>query len=106
MFNLVRPITFDTSWSLGMTDKCGVSPLPAILILGDTRVHIYISYGGDVTFHIEAMVDQSLGWSTTLWIPYIDPHYSHIWFQRYFDNMWFWSDANVIEDLCFWWSPL
>jgi len=44
-----------------MTDKCGVSPLPAILILGDTRVHIYISYGGDVTFHIEAMVDQSLG---------------------------------------------
>jgi len=44
-----------------MIGKCGVFPLPAILVLEDARVYICTSYSGDVTFHIEVMVDQSLG---------------------------------------------
>ena len=60
MFDLVRPITFDTSQFLSMTDKHSISSLPAILVLEDTKVHIFISHDSNVTSYIESIVNQSL----------------------------------------------
>jgi len=81
VFDLVRSIVFDIVWSLDMIGKCNVFSLLAILILGNTRVYISISYSSKVTLYIEISIDQGLGRSTTLGIPYIDSDYSYIRFQ-------------------------
>ena len=76
-----------------------MSPLPAILALGNARVHISTLYSSNMTSYIKASIDQGLGKSTTLEISYIDPDYGYIRFWWYFDYSQFWSNMDVVEDV-------
>ena len=82
-----------------MTGKYDVSPLLAILVLEDAKVHVSTSYSNNMTSYIEVLIDQSLDGSTTLEILYINLDYGHIRFQWYFDCMQFWGDMNVVKDI-------
>ena len=57
MFSLVGSITFNTTWTLDITCKIGVSLFLAILALKNTRVYVSTSYSSNVTFYIEAAID-------------------------------------------------
>ena len=57
MFNLVRFIVFDTVKSLGSIHEDSVSPLPTVLILGDTRIHICFPNCCNIAFYIKASVN-------------------------------------------------
>ena len=58
--------------------------------IGDSRVYISFSNGGDVVAHIKAPVNKHFDITTTLYIPYINPNDSHVRFWRNFDNLRFW----------------
>ena len=77
ILDLVRSITFNILWVLSLARKIHMSPLLAILALENIWVHIYILYGSDVTFYIEAIVDKSLCKYTILEVPNIN---GHVWF--------------------------
>ena len=51
MFSLVRSITFNTTY------KIGVSLFLAILALENTRVYVSTSYSSNVTSYIEVSID-------------------------------------------------
>jgi len=99
MFNLVRSITFDILGTLGLTHKNDMSPLPTILTLKSTWIHVCSTNSCNMTSYVEASVDKSLGRCTALWIPDINPNDRHIWFGRNFDNTWFRSNSNIIKDV-------
>jgi len=61
MFDFVRAITFQASCTLKSTCEGGMTSLPIILALWDTRVHIGPSGSHDITADIEALVDEFLG---------------------------------------------
>ena len=66
VFNFVRAVTFQASCTLkltceGVTCEGGVTPLPTILVLWDTRVHIGLSDSYNITADVEALVDKFLG---------------------------------------------
>ena len=45
------------------------------------------------------MVDEAFSSATTLNIPNINPDDWHVGFGWHFDNLWFGSESNVVEDL-------
>jgi len=57
----VRAITFQASHILKSICEGGVTLLPTILALWNTRVHISLSDSHDITANIEALVDEFLG---------------------------------------------
>ena len=63
-----------------------MSPLPAVLALGDAWIHICASNCRNVVTYIEASIDEHLSVFTTLDIPDVNPNYSHVGFGRNFDN--------------------
>jgi len=67
--------------------KGSVSPLSAVLVLWNARVHVYIINSSDKAANIETVVDECLGYQATLRIPYVNPKYHYIRFRGYFDNM-------------------
>ena len=59
VFNLMKSITLNILRALSLTSKSGVFPLPAVLILENTRIYIYISNGGNIAFYIEGSINKS-----------------------------------------------
>jgi len=55
VFSLVRSIAFDAFRSLSSVCKDSMSLFPAVLILGNTGIHIGSTNGGNVASYIEAM---------------------------------------------------
>ena len=43
--------------ALGLASKSSISLLPVILVLRDTKVHVYISYGSNMASYIETVID-------------------------------------------------
>jgi len=43
--------------ALGLASKSSIFPLPAILVLRDTKVHIHISYGSNMASYIETVIN-------------------------------------------------
>ena len=66
VFCLVRSIIFNIPRSLSPADKSSIPPFLAILVLGDTRIHISSSYHGNVTSYVKASINKHFG-SRTLW---------------------------------------
>ena len=48
VFGFVRTIALNTFRSLDATRECGVAPLPAVLALGNSRIHVSASNSRDV----------------------------------------------------------
>ena len=57
VFWLVRTITFDIFRSLYSVRECCMTPLPAVLTLGYTWIHVNTSNSSNVPTNIEASVD-------------------------------------------------
>jgi len=62
---------------------------PAVLILGDSWIHVYSLYSRDIVSDIKISVDETLGFYAALIIPYIYSDDSYIWFQKSFNGLWF-----------------
>jgi len=78
---LMRPIALNTLGLLDATNICCVSPLPIVLILWDTQVHISTMYYSNEIPHVETLIDDSFSSRTVLSIPDIDPDDDHVRFQ-------------------------
>ena len=63
-----------------------MSPLPAVLALRNSRIHVYASNCHNVVTYIEASINEHFSVFTTLDIPDVDPDYGHVQFGRDFDN--------------------
>jgi len=94
----VWTVALDAFSSLNATRKGGVSPLPAILALGNSWIHIRTSNCGDVIAHIEAPVNKFSIFST-LNIPDVDPNDGHIRLRRDFNNSQFRCEEDVVENM-------
>ena len=57
VFRLVGTVAFNTFRTLDFAWKGSVTPLPTVLVLWDTRVHIGSSNGHDIPSNIEASVN-------------------------------------------------
>jgi len=51
-----------------------VAPSPTVFTLRDTRTYISTLNDSNILFNNEAVVDNSLGFGTTLQIPDVDPN--------------------------------
>jgi len=69
-----------------VASKGNVVPLPVILTLRDTGVHVSSTNSSYVLAYVEATVDQILSFGAILEVPYVDPNNSHVRFGGCFDN--------------------
>ena len=69
IFRFVRSIALDTLGSLNIAGHSCVSPLPAILALRDTRIHIGTPNGSNILSNIETSVDETFSLTSTLDVP-------------------------------------
>ena len=76
-----------------------MTPLPAVLALGISRIHVCASNSRNVVTYIEASIDEHFSVFTTLYIPYVDPDYGHVRFGRDFNNSWFGRKQNIVKDV-------
>ena len=99
VLRFVWTIALDAFSSLNATQKGRMSPLPAILALGDSQIHIRTSNCGDVIAHIEAPVNEKFSVFSTFNIPDVDPNNGHIRFRRDFNNSRFRRERDVVENV-------
>ena len=57
MFEFVWTVVFDTFGTLDSAQKCCVSPLPAVFVLWDARVHIGSLNGHNIVSDVETPID-------------------------------------------------
>ena len=67
-----------------------MSPLPAILALENSRIHICILDSYNIAPNVERPVDKIFSIKHTLSILYINPDDSYIRFRQSFDDLQFW----------------
>ena len=76
----MRPIALDILGPLNVTNTRHVSPLPTVLTLQDTQVHISTTYHSDETPYIETSIDNSFGLGTVLSVLDVDPDDGYVRF--------------------------
>ena len=72
---------------------------PEILTLEHTRVYVCPFDGSNIIPYIEAPVNETFCLTSTLNIPDIQPDNSHIQLWGDLDDMKFWGQHNIIEDV-------
>ena len=80
ILGFVRAIALDAFGALYSAQESDVFPFPAVLVLGDSWVHIHSPNDSDVLSYVEAPIDEHLGIGPALNIPYVDPYYGHVRF--------------------------
>ena len=76
----MRAIALDAFGTLYSARESGVSPFPAVLVLGNSWVHVRSPDGSDILSYVKAPDDEHLGIGPALDIPYIDPYNGHVGF--------------------------
>ena len=99
MFRFVGIIVLNIFCPLNSIWKSCMPSFPAILALRYAWVYICTSDGGNIASYIEASVNKTSHLASTLNIPDIHPNYSHVQLREDFDNMQFWCQNNIIENL-------
>ena len=94
VLSFVRTITLDTFGSLDMAWQYCMSPLPVVLVLRNTRIHVGSSNCCDVPSYIEAPVNKTLCLTATLNVPNVNPDNRHIRFRWNLDDLWFWYNVR------------
>ena len=87
VFGDMSSIAFSVPRDMRATAKCQMAPLPAVLTLWNTWVHIGISNGSGKTTYIETTVNNILSCRTTLGIPDVHPNHCLIGFRGHFNDM-------------------
>ena len=114
MFGKVRAIMPHTLRFLYMTDSCYMTPLPAILVLWYTWVHICTLNYYNETTGVEPLVNDFLSIGSILCVPNVNTYDSHVGFGGYLDDVWFRGKDNVIEQVIIlqnifdiiWWNSI
>ena len=99
IFQLVRTIAFDTLRFLDSTRKCWMIPFPTVFTLRYTQIHVSTPNSSDVLADIEALVNESFSFVTTLNIPNIYPNNGHVRLRQDLDDSWFGCQINIVKDL-------
>ena len=86
VFGNVGSIALGTPEDMRVTAKCRMSPLPTVLTLQNTWVHVGTFDSSDESSNVEATIDNVLHQRTTLGIPDVHPDHRHVWFWRHFDD--------------------
>ena len=89
MFSYMKAIAFYAFRSLDMANPYQITPLPIILILRDTRIHVGAPHCRNNTSYIEVPVNNFLSIITVLGIPYVNPDDSYVQSRGDLDNAWF-----------------
>jgi len=63
-----------------------MTPLPAVVILGNTCIHISSSNNSNIVAEVEEMIDKKFGFKAILRIPYINLYDKYILFGKGFNN--------------------
>jgi len=87
MFNFIETIVFLAFGTMCKASKSSTTPLPTILTLRNTRVHIDSSNSSDIMTYIETSVNNTFSFCTILKIPNIDLNNSHVRFRRHLNDM-------------------
>ena len=87
MFNSIRAIAFLAFITVNMASKSGMTPLPTILALENTRIYVGSSNSSNMMSYIETSVNKAFSFHIILRIPGIDLNDSHIRFLIYLDNV-------------------
>jgi len=78
VFGSVGSIALGTSGDMRAIAKCRMSPLPTVLTLQDTWVHVGTFDGSDESSNVEVTIDNVLRQRTTLGIPDVHPDHHHV----------------------------
>ena len=78
VFSRMSSIVLGTPGDMRTATKCQMSPLPTVLVLQDTWVHIGTFDGSNKMSDVEAMIDAVLRQRTALGIPDIHPDHCHV----------------------------
>ena len=73
VFKLVEVAAFLAFGTMGTAGKGGVTPLPAVVALENTRVHRGTSDGGDASSEVEGLINNRFGLGAVLRIPDVGP---------------------------------
>ena len=87
VFNFIRIITLLTLGIICIASESSMFPLPTILVLENTRVHVGFSNGCNVLIYIETSVNKTLNLCIILRVPNVNPYNGHIWFGGSFDDL-------------------
>ena len=95
----MRAVTLHTFSPLDAVHSSHVTPLPTILILRNTWVHVGPVYHGDITSNVEMSVDNFLSVGSILHIPDVNLYDSHVWLRWNLDNSRFKCKNDFVEDI-------
>jgi len=94
---LVWAIALDTLSHVRSTSKGRMSPLPVVFASWYFWVYICTLDCMDMSTDIELLIDDVFCFQPILWVPDIDPYYSHIRLREHFDNLWLQSQNNIVK---------
>jgi len=78
VFGNVGSIALCTPGDMRATAECRMTPLPTVLTLRDTWVHVGTFDGSDESSYVETTIDNVLRRRTTLGIPDVHPDHHHV----------------------------
>jgi len=99
MFRKVRTVTPHTLSPLNMANTCHMAPLPTILALWHSWVHVCTTNCCDVATNVELTIDDFLGILSSLGIPNVNPNNGHVILGRHLDDMRLGSDNDIVEQV-------
>ena len=99
VFGFVGTLALDVFCLLDSAWKSCIPLFPAILTLGHTGIYVHPSDGGNVVSYVETSIYETFCLTSTLNISDVQPDYSHIQLQRDLDNIRFWGQNNIIENV-------
>ena len=76
-----------------------MTPLPAVLALQNSRVHVRSSDHSNVIANIKTPVDKYFSVLATLYVPYINPDYCHVRFWGNLDYSQFRCKCDIVKDV-------
>ena len=78
VFGFVGAIALDALETLDSARKSHITPPPVVFILGYAQIHVSTSNYGNILANIEALIDKTLSFASTLKVLYIYPNDRHV----------------------------
>ena len=75
-----------------------MAPFPTVVALGDARVHVSCSYGGDMSTKVEGMVNKEFSLRTILGVPNVEPDNGYIRLGGGSDDSRFGCQGDVFKE--------
>jgi len=78
-----------------------MTPLPTVFILNNIWVHVSTINGSDMASNVEASIDKTFCFGTTLNVSDVELNDGHIQFRRYLNNFRPRCKNNIVKDVVF-----